>query len=580
MKNFYRHCTAIVGLCFLSIISSRSIGQPEKFNVDSIKAIVKKLSSDTDKVKTYINTASGMYCEDSTNKLLIAGEAKKLAEEIKWSDGIYYSNRKLAEIYFSCSRNYDKAFQAFEDNVTYAHKNKDTLNEAKAIETIAKAYQKISQYQKALEYYNKVLSTTSNADMTMGVMADMGVVYSIIGDYSHALISYKNSLKLLDSVAGARNARDLMDTLQTAGLHLNIGDIYLATSQPDNAYMYYNKVLDVSNVIKDTYFQIAALTGIGKTFSLKNNYLKSIDFYQIALGKTREINEFKGEVRILNELAGTYMDMYVYPKALLYADTALMLAEDQNYADLLPKLYITLGNIYIKQNNFELAIPSLQKALGISQKNNVLEDEKDSWLSLSSAYKLNGQPKEALEAYVNFITIRDSIHNIQKENEFIKRSLEMEFSAKRRIDSLNQQYVYDRTIGRQKTLTYTSLGGLVLVGLLAFFIYRNYETQKKYNELLSKEKKGHLAHIEAQSNVLSDIAHIQAHHVRGPVSTILGLVQLFNYDDPADPVNKEVIDGLGVVTQKLDNVVKEVIQKENNLRYGKSDDDPYPGSGA
>jgi signal transduction histidine kinase len=104
------------------------------------------------------------------------------------------------------------------------------------------------------------------------------------------------------------------------------------------------------------------------------------------------------------------------------------------------------------------------------------------------------------------------------------------------------------------------------VVLLAFFIYRNYKTQKMYNALLSKEKKSHLAHIEAQSHVLSDIAHIQAHEVRGPVSAILGFVQIFNYDDPTDPGNKQVMEWIGVTAEKLDTVVRNVVSKENDLR--------------
>ncbi len=164
------------------------------------------------------------------------------------------------------------------------------------------------------------------------------------------------------------------------------------------------------------------------------------------------------------------------------------------------------------------------------------------------------------------------MYSIEKENETIKKDLEYDFREKQKIDSLFQKGIFDKTIDRQKRFTYTGFAGLLLVIALAFFIFRNYNIQRKYNELLSREKKSHLAHIEAQSNVLSDIAHIQAHHVRGPVATILGLVQLFNYEDPTDPVNKEVIEGLGVVTEKLDQVVKEVIIKENKLRYGKGGD--------
>ena len=111
--------------------------------------------------------------------------------------------------------------------------------------------------------------------MQIGVLGDMGVVYSIIGDNLHALESYKRSLKMVDSVSKAKNAtKDIQDTLQTAGLLLNIGDVYLTMSQPEKALEYYDQVWQLSIAIKDLYFQIAGLTGVGKTFKLKSNFQK------------------------------------------------------------------------------------------------------------------------------------------------------------------------------------------------------------------------------------------------------------------------------------------------------------------
>jgi len=53
--------------------------------------------------------------------------------------------------------------------------------------------------------------------------------------------------------------------------------------------------------------------------------------------------------------------------------------------------------------------------------------------------------------------------------------------------------------------------------------------------------------------------------VRGEVATILGLAQIFNYDEPDDPTNKVVIEGIAQVTEKLDAIVKSTIIKENEL---------------
>ncbi|MGN6569166.1 MAG: PAS domain S-box protein, partial [Flavipsychrobacter sp.] len=77
------------------------------------------------------------------------------------------------------------------------------------------------------------------------------------------------------------------------------------------------------------------------------------------------------------------------------------------------------------------------------------------------------------------------------------------------------------------------------------------------------EEKDQLLRIESQNKVLRDIAWIQSHKVRGPVANILGLAQLFNYNNPADPINKEILDGLRVSTNELDEIIKEVVDKTN-----------------
>ena len=69
--------------------------------------------------------------------------------------------------------------------------------------------------------------------------------------------------------------------------------------------------------------------------------------------------------------------------------------------------------------------------------------------------------------------------------------------------------------------------------------------------------------IEERNKLLTDIAWIQAHKIRGPVANILGLSHLFNYENPTDPINKEILDNLRVTINDLDEVIKEVVQKTN-----------------
>jgi PAS domain S-box-containing protein len=77
------------------------------------------------------------------------------------------------------------------------------------------------------------------------------------------------------------------------------------------------------------------------------------------------------------------------------------------------------------------------------------------------------------------------------------------------------------------------------------------------------EQRNHLQKIEEQNRVLMEIAAIQSHKVRGPVATILGLGQFFNYEDLSDPVNKTLMEGIQSVSAELDKIIKEVVGKSN-----------------
>lgn len=67
--------------------------------------------------------------------------------------------------------------------------------------------------------------------------------------------------------------------------------------------------------------------------------------------------------------------------------------------------------------------------------------------------------------------------------------------------------------------------------------------------------------VRHQNKTLREIAQMQSHQLRGPVATILGLAQLFNLHDHADPANKEIIAATVEATESLDVVIKQINAK-------------------
>jgi PAS domain S-box-containing protein len=75
------------------------------------------------------------------------------------------------------------------------------------------------------------------------------------------------------------------------------------------------------------------------------------------------------------------------------------------------------------------------------------------------------------------------------------------------------------------------------------------------------EQHRQMERIQKQNERLTEIAWLQSHQVRGPVATILGLIPLFNYEDPADKGNIEILDMIRTTAHQLDQNIKEVVNK-------------------
>lgn len=72
--------------------------------------------------------------------------------------------------------------------------------------------------------------------------------------------------------------------------------------------------------------------------------------------------------------------------------------------------------------------------------------------------------------------------------------------------------------------------------------------------------------LKLQNQKLLEIAFLQSHQVRAPVANILGLFNLFNFDNPADPINKEILFKLKTSAESLDRTIRQIVQKTYEIK--------------
>ncbi len=75
-----------------------------------------------------------------------------------------------------------------------------------------------------------------------------------------------------------------------------------------------------------------------------------------------------------------------------------------------------------------------------------------------------------------------------------------------------------------------------------------------------------LTQLEARNKQLEAIAWIHSHNIRGPLTTILGLCQLFDEQNSPEEIH-EIIAGIKFSAEKLDTVIREIVSRSNGGHY-------------
>jgi len=475
MNSIIRFLLYLLFIFAGNIFFLNSYGQNSKYKADSLIKLIPSVS-DTEKVNLLLELSKCIDCTDST-KLSYAAKASDIAEQKKWEKGVFNANRMTGNIYFD-SKNYQLAIEYFQRSVSIAKIAGDNLRLASALDDIAQAYTQSAQFSKALDYNRELLALNPPINFINGALANIGGIYKNVGDYNNALVYFDSSLKITDELI--RTTKTINYRLQKGGLLADIGNIYLAISQYDKALENYNNAQKISLETKNDFLNVEALRSIGKTYYCKKDYNKSIENYLIALADSKQLTKQIDEVRTLNELGNVYMESGEIDKALECALNALNLAEKNNYIVQLPLIYTTLGKIYTARKKYTTAVDYLQKAVAICGKNCSLVNERDAWEALRNTYDQMKQPARAYEAYQHFISIRDSIYNIDIANKLIREGMEAEFSRQKLTTAAENKL----KMQKQQIYTFSAVAGLLLVVLLSFFIYRNYAQQKQANVVI------------------------------------------------------------------------------------------------
>ncbi|UFH56269.1 tetratricopeptide repeat protein [Spirosoma sp. KNUC1025] len=206
-------------------------------------------------------------------------------------------------------------------------------------------------------------------------------------------------------------------------VQMNLGDIYLLLKEYDNAlasYQLSRKLLGYNTSLtpKNRKLLISqAITQMGEVYELRGQYDLAIQQYetsrQIAVDARSQVN-----VAYANERLGDFFVNRREPeKAIKYFEEALFVWTQLKDQLGQASVWARLAECHTLVNRPALAIEFGEKALAIAREAGYQRIRQMATLALYRAYRLAGQPAQALAMYEDYSTIRDSIATLKRVEE-------------------------------------------------------------------------------------------------------------------------------------------------------------------
>ena len=263
-----------------------------------------------------------------------------------------------------------------------------------------------SDYNKALEYYNKALDIQKQIlgekdPDTVASYISIGRIYYVLGSYNKALEYYNKALDIRKQISGERHPN-------TAIIYNNIGGVYYVLGDYNKALECYKKSLDIQKqVLGEKHVDTAtSYKIIGAIYDDLSDYNKALEYYSKALDIRKQIlgDKHPDTEIIYNNIGGIYSDLGDYNKALEYLNKSLDIQKEilgDKHPDTATS-YNNIGVIYSKIGDYNKALEYLNQALDIRKQilGEKHPDTATSYMSIGGIYHSLGDYNKALE-YLN-----------------------------------------------------------------------------------------------------------------------------------------------------------------------------------
>lgn len=304
--------------------------------------------------------------------------------------------------------------------------------------------------------------------------------YYYQSDYVKALESHQKALKICETNS---------DIDCFAGIYNNLSVVYMGTQDWEKAEEYTLKAIEDAEQNDDNFEKSRAIGNMAIVFAEKGEFKKAEDWFikdlEFDLIREDRISASRNYNNLgrLNDMQGQFID------ALEYYLKGLELAKLENDAASVALGYQNLGWIQHKLGRNTEGLINIKKGMQMTKKLGNRDNLRDAYLNISEFYQALNRPKDALDYFVLYHDLNDSL--IGENHLSAISELEIKYETEKKENEIlklsDEQLKSEATILTQnRKVRQLSIGlvTLCLIAILTFLLFKQRLQNKKQNELL------------------------------------------------------------------------------------------------
>jgi len=339
-----------------------------------------------------------------------------------------------------------------------------------------------SDPKKALDYAKEQmdLAIRVNNEAAIEVGYDnFGFLYKVLGEYEKSLSYHLKSLKIKEQKKDSAGISICMN---------GIGGLYYSLENFPKALEYFLKETHIDSLLNNKENLIDNYGNIGVCYNDMAQPNKALTYYKLAEEISKSIGR-KASADLLQNMGSLYLKNGDLEKAREYLNKALAYALQEDNIATIVVANIALGDLYAQRKEYPEAIRFEEEALLLSRQNKLIEQEIQTLRSISNTYARSGDYPRAFKYQTMFTELKDTLLKQESARAITEMNTKYQTDKKeKQIEIQNLSLAQQKlALNKKQIIIYATAGGIGLMLLLSFFIYRGYRQKKQANVDLTEK---------------------------------------------------------------------------------------------